>query len=294
MTELIQISTNQDGRPAVSGRELHEFLGVKKDFTDWAKIQVERASLIEGQDYEVFLLKGVNPHGGRPSVDYIFSIAASKEICMMSGCERGKQARQHFIECERKLQTFQKAPTAITGNDLIKIGQEMNRLNQRLVVAEQKIEADKPKVLFADAVTASSTSISVAVLAKMICQNGFEIGEKRLFAWLRKNGYLCNCGGQRNIPTQRAIKAGLFEIETRRYKSNDGRPIAYEIALVTRKGQIYFLNRFHRDKGVAKHRVVKSAGNTSTIPLPQFPKQDMTPQPETKTMTKCGKQKELF
>ncbi len=100
---LIQI-IEHNGQRAVNARELHAFLEVGKDFSSWIKKQIERCDLIEYQDYEVFTQKGENLQGGRPTSEYALSIDAAKEISMMSQCEKGKQARRYFIECEKRLQ----------------------------------------------------------------------------------------------------------------------------------------------------------------------------------------------
>ena len=106
-----------------------------------------------------------------------------------------------------------------------------------------KIEADKPKVLFADAVSASHTSILIGDLAKILKQNGIEVGQKRLFSWLRDNGYLIKSGSSKNVPTQRAMEQGLFEIKEGSYVDGNGNNITTKTSKVTGKGQVYFVNR---------------------------------------------------
>lgn len=112
----------------------------------------------------------------------------------------------------------------------------------------QKIEADKPKTIFADAVSASHTSILIGDLAKLICQNGYEIGQKRMFIWLRENGYLIKSGNSRNIPTQRYIEQGLFEIKESNVLNPDGSVRITRTTKVTGKGQVYFVNKFLAEK----------------------------------------------
>lgn len=112
----------------------------------------------------------------------------------------------------------------------------------------QKLEADKPKTIFADAVSASHTSILIGDLAKLICQNGYEIGQKRMFIWLRENGYLIKSGNSRNIPTQRYIEQGLFEIKESNVLNPDGSVRITRTTKVTGKGQVYFVNKFLAEK----------------------------------------------
>lgn len=107
-----------------------------------------------------------------------------------------------------------------------------------------KIAADKPKVLFADAVETSKTSILVGDLAKIIKQNGVDIGQKRLFDWLRQNGYLIKGGSSKNMPTQTAMNKGLFEVKETTITNPDGSIRVTKTTKVTGKGQQYFINKF--------------------------------------------------
>lgn len=117
---------------------------------------------------------------------------------------------------------------------------------QNEVLAEQN-EANKPKVLFADAVTASETSILIGELAKLIKQNGVDIGGKRLFAWLRKNNYLT----LKNTPTQKSMNLDLFEVVERLIVMPDGSIVTKTTTKVTGKGQVYFINKFLKNKNIA-------------------------------------------
>ena len=109
---------------------------------------------------------------------------------------------------------------------------------------ERKIESQKPKVLFADAVSASEQSILIGQLAKLLRQNGVPMGEKRLFQWMRENGYLGKNGNRYNIPTQMSMEMGLFEIKETAVTHSDGRVTVSTTAKVTGKGQVYFVNKF--------------------------------------------------
>lgn len=123
------------------------------------------------------------------------------------------------------------------------------QIEQRNAIIEQqkaKIEADKPKTIFADAVATSKTSILVGDLAKLICQNGYQIGQKRLFDWMRENGYLIKAGSSKNMPTQRYVEQGLFEIKESNIQNPDGSVRITKTTKVTGKGQIYFVNKFTR------------------------------------------------
>ena len=122
-----------------------------------------------------------------------------------------------------------------------------NKIKERDTIIErqrQKIEADKPKTIFADAVSTSHTSILIGDLAKLICQNGVQIGQKRLFQWLRDNGYLIKCGNSYNMPVQRFVEQGLFEVKESTIQNPDGSVRITRTPKVTGKGQIYFVNKF--------------------------------------------------
>lgn len=114
-----------------------------------------------------------------------------------------------------------------------------------LAAKDKQIEEMKPKVVFADAVATSHTSILVGELAKILKQNGIDMGQKRLFAWLRENGFLIKRKGtDYNMPTQKAMDLGLFEIKEGSYVNGSGVNITTKTPKVTGKGQQYFINKF--------------------------------------------------
>lgn len=118
---------------------------------------------------------------------------------------------------------------------------EKNRVIEQ---QRQKIEADRPKTIFADAVSTSKSSILIGDLAKLICQNGYQIGQKRLFQWMRDNGYLMKTGSSYNMPMQRYVQQGLFEIKESNVQNPDGSIRITRTTKVSGKGQLYFVNKF--------------------------------------------------
>lgn len=116
--------------------------------------------------------------------------------------------------------------------------------NQIIEQQKAKIEADRPKTIFADAVSTSHTSILIGDLAKLICQNGVQTGQKRLFQWMRDNGYLMKSGASYNMPMQRYIEQGLFEVKESSVQNPDGSVRVTRTTKVTGKGQLYFINKF--------------------------------------------------
>lgn len=125
----------------------------------------------------------------------------------------------------------------------LKTEQEQRRRLETTVAAQSKqMEQDKPKVLFADSVAASSSSILIGELAKLIKQNGVDMGQRRLFAWMRENGYLIKrCGSEYNLPTQRSMERGLMEIKETSV-IHSGYTTISKTPKVTGKGQVYFIN----------------------------------------------------
>ena len=108
----------------------------------------------------------------------------------------------------------------------------------------EQIEADKPKVIFADSVSAAKSSILIGDLAKILKQNGVNIGQNRLFEWFRQNGFLIKSGSSKNMPTQKAAEMGLFEVKVSTVNNPDGSIRETKTTKVTGKGQVYFVNKF--------------------------------------------------
>ena len=116
--------------------------------------------------------------------------------------------------------------------------------NNIIAMQDSRIQGMIPKEIFADAVSASHTSILVGDLAKLICQNGVQIGQKRLFEWLRENNFIIKSGTSRNMPKQRYVEQGLFEVKESNIQNPDGSVRITKTTKVTGKGQVYFVNKF--------------------------------------------------
>lgn len=183
--------------------------------------------------------------------------------------EQGREFRQYQLT---RIQTFD----LMTGYNLelrIKVNRRWEELEnaQKLQLpqtyadalrqlAEQVEESEKqkqliaeqaPKALFADAVATSTQSCLIGELAKILRQNGVEIGQNRLFVWLRENGFLCQSGERYNQPTQRAMEMSLFEVKKTTINKPDGSILVSTTTKVTGKGQVYFVNKFLKDREVA-------------------------------------------
>lgn len=232
MNELIKVTYDND-RPAVSARDLHDFLEVGARYNDWFPRMCEYG-FTEGEDYYSFLSNRVDGLSGKPRQDAVLTIDMAKEICMIQRNEKGKQARQYFLRIEKDWNSPEKV-----------MARALQIAETKLKTLETKVAADAPKVLFADAVSASRTSILVGELAKLLRQNGKEIGQNRLFRWLRENGYLIKRGGSDfNMPTQRSMELGLFTIKETAITHADGTVTVSKTVKVTGKGQQYFVEKF--------------------------------------------------
>lgn len=245
MDEIIKVCYDDVDRPTVSGRELHDALGVKEKYSDWFKRMCEY-DFTECVDYCSFLSnssfsgKSEKPKGGRPSTDHQLTIPMAKELCMIQRTEKGKQMRQYFIAVEERWNS----PDAVMARALRMADRELHKLEAHCAQLEQKAERDKPKVLFSDSVATSETSILVGELAKILKQNGVNTGQTRLFSWLRDHGYLIKRKGtDYNMPTQRAMEVGLFEVKQTCITHADGHVTVSKTPKVTGKGQIYFVNK---------------------------------------------------
>ncbi len=134
---------------------------------------------------------------------------------------------------------------------LIVAQRKLTERTQQLETVNAKLEEAKPKIVFADAVSASKTSILIGDLAKILRQNGVEIGQKQLFDWLRKNGYLMKNGTSKNLPTQRYMEQALFEVKEHVVVTPSGENKITRTTKITPKGQIYFVNKLLAEKAEA-------------------------------------------
>lgn len=234
MDELVKVNFDTQ---TVSARELHEQLHIGTRFNDWFPRMAEYGFL-EGTDFYSKMSKTDN--GGRPSTDYEISVDMAKQICMIQRTPEGKAVRQYLIDLEKAWNT----PEQVFARALKMADEKINSLkeiNTRLIAENQRM---KPKEIFADAVETSHTSILIGDLAKLICQNGYQIGQKRLFEWLRENNFLIKSGSSKNMPQQRYVEQGLFEVKESNVQNPDGSVRITRTTKVTGKGQIYFVNKF--------------------------------------------------
>ena len=233
MNELITVNADT---MTVSARDLHKALEIEKRFSAWFETNAQ--GFVEGEDYRgVYLKVQCNQYGGEQELqDYECSLDMAKHICLMSRTEKGKQCRQYLINLEKAWND----PAQVMARALKVADHTIAQLSARAEQLEIENKAMQPKAIFADAVSASDTSILVRDLAKIIKQNGKEMGEKRFYKWLREHGYIIKGSTQ---PTQRAMEMGLFEIVERTVQRADMPPIVTSTTKITGKGQQYFINK---------------------------------------------------
>lgn len=243
--EKMLIPINYDGeQPTVSARDLHEALEINTRFNDWFSRMAEYG-FENGVDFNLLKNEKVRLEGNREVkrdiMDYQISVDMAKQICMIQRSEKGKQYRQYFIDLEKAWNT----PEQIFARALKMADQKIEKLKETNAGLLEDVERMRPKEIFADAVKASTSSILIGDLAKLLRQNGVDIGQKRLFEYLRNHGYLIKRkGSDWNMPTQKSMNMGLFEIKESTHIDGNGCNIVTRTPKATGKAQIYFVNKF--------------------------------------------------
>lgn len=245
MNNLINITLNENQEPVVSARQLHKSLEVKTRFSQW--VEQNFKILEEGYDFtSVVGTTVVNNGANRKLQDYVLSLDAAKNLAMVSKTDKGKEVRKYFIQVEKDFNS----PEKIMARALLMADKKVHKL-------EAQIEADRPKVLFADAVSASKSSCLIGELAKILKQNGIDIGQNKLFQWLRSNGYLISRRGDSwNQPTQKSMQLKLFELKKTNINHADGHTTTKTTTKVTGKGQQYFINKFLNQERLTDQKCV--------------------------------------
>ena len=233
MNELINVSLNENNEPVISARQLHETLEVKTEYKKWFKRMTEYG-FVENEDFVKVTQKCLTSSTGQSITDHIIKLDMAKEIAMIQRTDKGKEVRKYFIQVEKDFNS----PEKIMARALLMADKKVHKL-------EAQIEADRPKVLFADAVSASKSSCLIGELAKILKQNGIDIGQNKLFQWLRSNGYLISRRGDSwNQPTQKSMDLELFELKKTNINHADGHTTTNTTTKATGKGQQYFVNKF--------------------------------------------------
>ena len=243
MNNLLQVNY-ETAEPTVSARELHKTVGSTERFSSWFERQLQ-FGFVENEDYTtVKVLTEVQNNGGvqeRELIDHNLSVDMAKQICMVQKNEKAREVRQYLIDLEKAWNT----PEQVMARALKLADKTIDELKANNAVLLADNERMKPKEIFADAVATSNTSILIGDLAKIIKQNGVSIGQKRLFSWLRENGYLIKRrGADWNSPTQKSMEMKLFELKETAITHSDGHVSVSKTTKVTGKGQQFFINKF--------------------------------------------------
>lgn len=260
MNDLQQIFKYQDRKlralrigevPWLVGKDVAEILGYSKPANALAR-HVDDEDKIMG-------IQNVTPYivdtQGRKQYPTLVNESGLYSLILSSKLPSAKEFK-HWITSEVLPQirkTGKYAPKPLSREELLAkavleadtmIKEQKELIEQKTREIEEKnnkLEEQKSKVIFAESVVASDSAILIRELAHLIKQNGFEIGEKRLYAWMRERGYICKNSCE---PTQRALELGLFEIVVRTVQRGDKNPLETRTTKVTGKGQVYFINKF--------------------------------------------------
>lgn len=214
MNALINVEVKDSGEYAVSARSLHEALRSKERFSKWFD-KAKDYGFDEGIDYTPY--QTVHPQNKQETTDYAMSLDMAKEVAMVSHLPRGKELRQYFISIEKDWNSPEKV------------------IARALIMSQKKVQELTPFANVGKAISQTPDCIPVGDLAKILKQNGIDIGRTRLFEWLRGNGYIQYSN---RTPTQKAMNLGLFRIIEQPVDN-----AVYHTTYVTGKGQHYFINK---------------------------------------------------
>ena len=241
MNELIKVEMNENLEPVISLRELHNKLEITERYSSWTD-RMFKYGFTENVDY--IGCKVFNTLANQELQDHTIKLDMAKEICMLQRNELGKQFRKYFIQVEKEFNS----PEKIMARAVLIADRKVNTLTIEVKELKDKIETDRPKVIFAEALAVSEKSILIGELSKILNQNGIEIGAKRLFEWLRANNYLMAKGESHNQPSQKSMNLKLMEIKKTTINNSDGSVRVTTTTKITPKGQEYFINKFLKNK----------------------------------------------
>lgn len=239
-------TTEINGEPFFVGKDVAEALGYEKP----------RNAIAQHVDPDDALKQGLTDSLGREQEAIFISESGVYALVFSSQLPKAKEFK-HWVTSE-VLPTIRKhgayaTPATIESiiadpDNGIKLLTALKEEQEKRKALQTQIAEQKPKVIFAEAVSASKTSILIGDLAKILKQNRIDIGQRRLFAWLRDNGYLIKGSSSKNMPTQRAMDMGLFVVKEGSYVNGEGVNVTTKTTKVTGKGQIYFINKFKGDQ----------------------------------------------
>ncbi len=252
MNGLVMVANNQ---VVVSSRDVAENFGKRHDklFSEiermYGALIANEIGLAPNGGHPLFVLNYyVHPQNNQTYKEYLMNRDGFSLLVMSFTGEKAMEWKLRYINAFNEMEARLRGNLPNFSNPAIAARAWADEYEKRQA-AEAQIKCDRAKVIFANAVTTSKSSILVGDLAKFIRQNGKPIGCNRLFNWLRENGYLIKSGTSRNMPTQRSMELGLFEVLERTIKNPDGSIRITKTPKVTGKGQQYFINKFLAHNG---------------------------------------------
>jgi anti-repressor protein len=240
------------GKQFVIYGDMEQPLFLAKDVAEWIDYDLSSVNKLVNQvDDDEKVRKNVPTPGGNQEM-WLLTEDGLYEVLMQSRKPIAKQFKKKVKEILKDIRQHGAYMTDATiekvlsdPDTIIKIATQLKEERAKRQLMEAKMEEQKPKVIFADAVSASRTSILVGEFAKILKQNGVDIGQNRLFIWLRENGYLIKRNGNDyNMPTQYSMDLALFEIKETSIVHSDGHTTINKTSKITGKGQVYFVNKF--------------------------------------------------
>ena len=248
MENQIKITTS-NGELVVSSRQVAENFGKEHSKVIRSIEGIANFGDTQGMFHKVSY---VNEQNGQEYKEYLMNRDGFSLLVMGFTGKEAMAWKLKYIEAfnamEKKLSKPQLTLMEQMAQGLLAAQQLLSEKNKQVEHLTATIEQQKPKVIFADAVSASKSSILIGDLAKLIRQNGVEVGQKRLFEWLRQNGWLIKSGNSKNVPTQRGMEMKLFEVKEGSYVDSNGVNVVTKTTKVTGKGQQYFVNVFLNGK----------------------------------------------
>lgn len=258
MNDLLNIKMDEDtGETLISGRELHKTLKITERYSSWFE-RMCKYGFVENVDY--IGCKVFNTQARQELDEHLLKLDTAKEIAMIQRTPEGKEIRQYLIQVEKAWNS----PEKIMERALLIAKNNINKLE--LENAEMK-----PKAMIADAINRSEGDITVKQLAAILKQNGCDIGQNRLFDWLRDNKYLSKVGRNHNIPTQKSLEMGIMRLEEKPGVDANGNTRINRVPLITGKGHNYFLEKILGKEYVIKReeqhekKVVLQQGKFDTL-----------------------------
>lgn len=253
-TELIKVTTNEEGKRLVSARELHEFLGLSKRFSVWISQYTDKNNKYDFEEEidftSVLTSTVVNNGANRELQDYAITLEMSKEISMLTGNEKGRQARKYFIQCEKQLKEIDNKANLLLaiyngGQSGILASKKLTEIEVKEATAPLilKIEEDKPLVDFSNQILKSSDNILIRELAKIISDEVLTIGQNRLYDKLREWKMIFKNSTE---PYQAYVENGYFVVEEKSIRTTYGTKLT-KTTKVTPRGQIAIVEKFRKE-----------------------------------------------